>query len=47
MVQLLSWSRQKFGDRKLKLEQLKKKLMDMKYNHIQYEEGNKIQNIEK
>lgn len=47
MAHLLSWSRQKFGDRKAKLEQLKKRLAEMKFNGKQYEEGAEILLIER
>lgn len=42
MAHLQSWSRQKFGDKKAKLEQLKKRLVEMKFNGKQYEEGAEI-----
>ena len=47
MAHLLSWSIQKFGDRKAKLEQLKKRLVEMKFNGKQYEERAEILLIER
>ncbi|KAH9747206.1 reverse transcriptase domain-containing protein [Citrus sinensis] len=47
MVRLLSWNRQHFGDRKKKVEQLKKRLVEMKLNQVQYEEDNEMVSLEK
>lgn len=46
MAQLKIWSKQKFGDRKKKLKQLKNKLSDLRHNYKQYDEENVIKSIE-
>lgn len=47
MAQLLLWNRQHFGDRKKKVDQLKKMLVEMKVNQVHYEEGNEIMSLNK
>ncbi|XP_024043217.1 uncharacterized protein LOC112099919 [Citrus clementina] len=46
-AQLQRWSKQQFGNMMAKVNQLKRKLVEIKFNHVQYEAKNEIRNTEK
>ena len=47
MTQLQIWSKQQFGNKKEMLNPLKRKLVEIKFNHVQYEIENEIKSTEK